>query len=144
MEESDNQQEMKKETKKEEKEEDPCSSSFSSSSSSSSASSSLPSGTKEGIIKADGDLFKEKFEANKPIMVLFTSKTCGPCRILKPILSKVVKEYGDRVDFLEIDIEESYDLTVEREVVGTPTVHVYHNKEQVTILRGIKKKTEYV
>ena len=97
------------------------------------------------ILKADEKAFKEMLEAsNKPFVVLFTSKTCGPCRILKPILSKVVIEYGDRVDFLEIDIEESYDLTVEREVMGTPTLQIYHQKEQVSTIRGIKKKNDYI
>lgn len=38
-------------------------------------------------------------ESNRVIVVLYTSPTCGPCRTLKPIFSKVVDEYEKKVFF---------------------------------------------
>ena len=40
-------------------------------------------------------------ESNRVIIVLYTSPTCGPCRTLKPIFSKVVDEYEKKVCFLQ-------------------------------------------
>jgi thioredoxin reductase (NADPH) len=34
--------------------------------------------------------------SGKPILIMFMSKTCGPCRILKPILGRVLKVRGPR------------------------------------------------
>ena len=39
-------------------------------------------------------------ESDRVIVVLYTSPTCGPCRTLKPIFSKVVDEYEKQVCFL--------------------------------------------
>ncbi len=36
-------------------------------------------------------------ESDRVIVVLYTSPTCGPCRTLKPIFSKVVDEYDKQV-----------------------------------------------
>ena len=35
-------------------------------------------------------------ESPRPIVVLYTAKTCGPCRTLKPILNSVADEYGNQ------------------------------------------------
>jgi thioredoxin reductase (NADPH) len=74
---------------------------------------------------------------------MFMSKTCGPCRILKPILSRVLKEYEGRVHYVEIDIEEFPELTLQSSVAGTPTVQIYTGSELLTTLRGVKKSSEY-
>ncbi|TFJ84149.1 hypothetical protein NSK_004622 [Nannochloropsis salina CCMP1776] len=86
--------------------------------------------------------------SGKPILIMFMSKTCGPCRILKPILGRVLKEYEGRVHFVEIDIEEHPDLTLQSSVAGTPTVQLVNLKnraegEEVVTLRGVKKGSEY-
>lgn len=36
-------------------------------------------------------------ESDRVLVVLYTSPTCGPCRTLKPIFSKVVDEYEKKV-----------------------------------------------
>ena len=36
-------------------------------------------------------------ESERLVVVLYTSPSCGPCRTLKPIFSKVVDEYSGKV-----------------------------------------------
>lgn len=36
-------------------------------------------------------------ESKRPLVVMYTSPGCGPCRSLKPIVSKLVDEYSDKV-----------------------------------------------
>ncbi len=50
--------------------------------------------------------------------------------------------------FVEVDIEEYPDLTMQSSVAGTPTVQVMNLKnraegEEVITLRGVKKGSEY-
>jgi len=45
-------------------------------------------------------------ESDRLLAVMYTSPTCGPCRALKPMFSKVLDEFQGRVHFVEIDIGE--------------------------------------
>lgn len=49
--------------------------------------------------KGEAALSELLASSSKPILVMFMSKTCGPCRILKPILGRVLKvRVGIRLD----------------------------------------------
>ncbi|RCV14332.1 hypothetical protein SETIT_2G417000v2 [Setaria italica] len=82
-------------------------------------------------------------ESPRLICVLYTSPTCGPCRTLKPILSKVIDEYGKYVHFVEIDIEEDPEIAEAAGIMGTPCVQFFKNKEMLRTVSGVKMKKEY-
>ncbi|KAI3811718.1 hypothetical protein L1987_21447 [Smallanthus sonchifolius] len=82
-------------------------------------------------------------ESPRLICVLYTSPTCGPCRTLKPILGKVIDEFDQNVHFVEIDIEEDPEVTEAANVMGTPCVQFFKNKEMIRSVSGVKMKKEY-
>ena len=41
-------------------------------------------------------------DSDRPIAVLYTAPTCGPCRSLKPILNSVIDEYKGKVHYVEV------------------------------------------
>ncbi|XP_039136644.1 thioredoxin reductase NTRC [Dioscorea cayenensis subsp. rotundata] len=82
-------------------------------------------------------------ESPRLICVLYTSPTCGPCRTLKPILSKVIDEFDQNVHFVEIDIEEDPEIAEAAGVMGTPCVQFFKNKEMIRNVSGVKMKKEY-
>ncbi|KAG2638824.1 thioredoxin reductase NTRC [Panicum virgatum] len=82
-------------------------------------------------------------ESPRLICVLYTSPTCGPCRTLKPILSKVIDEYEEYVHFVEIDIEEDPEIAEAADIMGTPCVQFFKNKEMLRTVSGVKMKKEY-
>lgn len=82
-------------------------------------------------------------ESDRLMVVLYTSPTCGPCRTLKPILSKVVDDYPGRLHFIEIDIEADPEIAQAGGVNGTPTVQVFKNKDRLVNWPGVKMKREY-
>lgn len=43
--------------------------------------------------------------ASKPRVLKFYANWCAPCRLLKPIVEKVAKRFGNRVEVVEIDID---------------------------------------
>lgn len=49
--------------------------------------------------KHEGQIALRKLyhESPRPIVVLYTAKTCGPCRTLKPIVNAVVEEHQGQV-----------------------------------------------
>ncbi|MGK7932834.1 MAG: thioredoxin-disulfide reductase [Microcystaceae cyanobacterium] len=82
-------------------------------------------------------------ESDRLIMVKYVSPTCGPCRTLKPILSKVVDEYDGKIHFVEIDIEADPEIAQNAGVTGTPTVQFFKDKDLVEQMRGVKQKSEF-
>jgi len=82
-------------------------------------------------------------ESDRLIMVCYTSPTCGPCRTLKPILNSLVKEYENKIHFVDIDIEQDPEIAEAAGVNGTPTVQVFKDKERLHNLPGVKMKNDY-
>ena len=70
-------------------------------------------------------------ESPRVVGVLYTSPTCGPCRTLKPMLSKVVDEFSERLHWVEIDITEDPEIAEAAGIMGTPVVHFFKSKERV-------------
>ncbi|XP_019166013.1 PREDICTED: thioredoxin reductase NTRC [Ipomoea nil] len=82
-------------------------------------------------------------ESPRIVCVLYTAPTCGPCRTLKPILSKVIDEFDESVHFVEIDITEDPEIAEAAGIMGTPCVQFFKNKEMLKIVPGVKMKREY-
>ncbi|KAK4412938.1 Thioredoxin reductase NTRC [Sesamum alatum] len=82
-------------------------------------------------------------ESPRLVCVLYTAPTCGPCRTLKPILSKVIDEFDQNVHFVEIDIEEDPEIAEAAGIMGTPCVQFFKNKEMIRTVSGVKMKKEY-
>ena len=60
-----------------------------------------------------------------------------------PMLDKVVDEYNDKIHFVEIDIDQDRDIAENAQVVGTPTVQLFKDKEFLAEFKGIKQKSQY-
>ncbi|MBF2079266.1 MAG: thioredoxin-disulfide reductase [Synechococcales cyanobacterium T60_A2020_003] len=82
-------------------------------------------------------------ESDRLIVVKYASPTCGPCHTLKPILSKVIDEFGDQVHYVEIDITEDPDIAESAGIIGTPTVQFFKAKALVGEMKGMKQKSQY-
>lgn len=72
-------------------------------------------------------------ESQRPLVVVYTAPTCGPCRRLKPMLSAVVEEYSSAVHYIEIDIEEDPEIAEAAGVNGTPCVQIFNKKERLAV-----------
>jgi thioredoxin reductase (NADPH) len=82
-------------------------------------------------------------ESAKPLLVVYTSPTCGPCHVLKPQLKRVLSELEGRAQGVEIDIEANQDIATQAGITGTPTVQLFFNKELKQQWRGVKQRNEF-
>ena len=82
-------------------------------------------------------------ESQRPLLVVYTSPTCGPCHVLKPQLKRVLEELGGRAQGVEIDIEADQEIAQQAGVTGTPTVQLFFSKELKQQFKGVKQRSEF-
>ena len=82
-------------------------------------------------------------DSAKPLLVIYTSPSCGPCHVLKPQLKRVIEELNGSAQAVVIDIEADQNIAEQAGVNGTPTVQLFHNKVMVQQWRGVKQRSEF-
>lgn len=86
--------------------------------------------------------FEQKVINNdKLVLVDFWAQWCPPCRMMAPILEKLAEQYGDSLDVVKIDIEESENnrrLAGEYGVQGIPNMQVFKAGEVVKEIVGMR------
>ena len=82
-------------------------------------------------------------DSSNPLLVIYTSPTCGPCHVLKPQLRRVIEELDGHAQAVVIDIEADQAIAEQAGVNGTPTVQLFHNKAMVQQWRGVKQRSVF-
>ncbi len=82
-------------------------------------------------------------DSDNPLLVVYTSPTCGPCHVLKPQLKRVLEELGGRAQGVEIDIDAEPEIAQQAGVTGTPTVQLFFRKALQQQFRGVKQRSEF-
>jgi thioredoxin reductase (NADPH) len=82
-------------------------------------------------------------ESKKPLLVVYTSPTCGPCHVLKPQIKRVLNEMNGLAQGIEIDIEADQEIATQAGITGTPTIQLFMNKELKKQWRGVKQRSEF-
>ncbi|GAA5915213.1 hypothetical protein JCM8208_007712 [Rhodotorula glutinis] len=74
-------------------------------------------------------------KGSRPTLVDFYADWCGPCRVLGPVLEKVVTEESG-ADLLKIDTEEHGELAAKYKITALPTVIAFKNGQIVAKMVG--------
>tara|TARA_Y100001968_G_scaffold143266_1_gene130901 strand:- start:188 stop:1564 length:1377 start_codon:yes stop_codon:yes gene_type:complete len=82
-------------------------------------------------------------ESKKPLLVIFSSPSCGPCHVLKPQLKRIIKELEGKVQGIEIDIDKDQEIAKQAGIKGTPTVQLFKDKLLKTQWQGVKQRSEF-
>ena len=82
-------------------------------------------------------------ESKKPLLVIFSSPSCGPCHVLKPQLKRVIKELDGEVNGIEIDIDKDQEIAKQAGINGTPTVQLFKEKILKKQWQGVKQRSEF-
>ena len=81
--------------------------------------------------------------ADKPIVVDFWAPWCVPCRVTKPVLERLSREYSKAVTFLPINADDSRDLLEHFQVIGIPTVLALRAGQVQARITGAQSEAGY-
>jgi thioredoxin 1 len=68
------------------------------------------------------EFIKQELKDNEYVVVKFGAEWCGPCKQIAPVLEELADTYQDRLKYISVDVEESYDIATEYKVRNVPTI----------------------
>jgi putative thioredoxin len=80
----------------------------------------------------------------RPILVDFWADWCSPCRVIAPVLERLVNEQQGRIGLvkLEVDQGENMKLAGHYRVRGFPTVMLFHHGEEQARFSGARSRPQ--
>ena len=81
-------------------------------------------------------------KAKKPVMVDFWATWCKPCLAVAPIIEELANEYGDKVNFVKMDIDHSPKTPAGFGIMSIPTLLIFKNGKPVSHIVGLRPKAE--
>jgi thioredoxin 1 len=101
----------------------------------------------ENILEINDDSFdKIVIESDKPVMVDFWAPWCGPCKAIAPSIEALEKEFGDKITFVQINVDNNPISPSKYGVQAIPTLIFFKNGNVAEQITGMvpKQKLEDV
>jgi thioredoxin 1 len=89
--------------------------------------------------------FKKALQSGKPTLVDFGANSCQPCRLMRPVLKEIDKEYSTKAQILVLDVYKYQNMAQEYKVVFIPTL-VFFDAKGKEVFRhvGILEKEQII
>ena len=94
-------------------------------------------------IKNSQQFEQEVLNSVNPVFVDFWAEWCGPCRAVSPIVEELSKEYGDKVNFVKLNVDENNELAQKYNVFSIPTLAIFKDGEVISQKVGAATKESF-
>jgi thioredoxin 1 len=95
----------------------------------------------ENIIEINDDSFEKiVLKSDKPVMVDFWAPWCGPCKAIAPTIDALEKEFGDKMTFVKVNVDDNPVSPSKYGVQAIPTLIFFKNGEKADQITGMVAK----
>jgi thioredoxin 1 len=74
-------------------------------------------------------------------LVDFNASWCAPCRAQEPVIKRLAKTYQDRIDILEINIDQHGELATKYRVQSIPTLILFKDGKEMKRFVGLQSES---
>jgi thioredoxin 1 len=95
----------------------------------------------ENIKEISDDSFEKiVLKSDKPVMVDFWAPWCGPCKAIAPTIDALEKEFGDKMTFVKVNVDDNPVSPGKYGVQAIPTLIFFKNGKIADQITGMVAK----
>lgn len=87
----------------------------------------------------EGDFEDDVLNSKIPVVSVFWTESSPECNPTARLMVKMADEYGNRIKFVNINIDENPDIAKELNIIAIPTVIFYKKGQAVSTIKGLQQ-----
>lgn len=88
----------------------------------------------------DESFEKEVLHADTPVLVDFWAEWCQPCLMVDPVVEELSEEFGDRIKFGKMNVDENIQVPGNFGIMSIPTLIVFKGGKPDKTFVGVQGK----
>jgi len=90
------------------------------------------------IVYVQQDNWQSIESSAKPVLVDFWAEWCPPCRLLAPTFERLAANYGNEINFAQVNVDEYPELASQYDIRSIPTLLLLRQGEVLEQLVGAR------